>query len=127
MNADNEELVINQQIAYCFPSRKNPLSCAMNAIQYNKVATGGNDPKVSQKMKFSNYVKHFSKSRGIQEDVCTSIALHPSDINPNNTRIPKQCSNPIFSKNWRPKTGAQLCFCAATNSIIGDGVPINGP
>ena len=126
MNSDNPELVMNQQIAYCFPSR-NPISCAMKTIQYNKLTTSGNDPKVSQKTRFSNYVKNFSKSRAIQEDVCKSIALHPIDINPNNKRIPKQCSNPIFSKNWRSKTGAQLCFCTATNSIIGAGVPINDP
>lgn len=123
-NMDHEERVLHQQIARCFPSRKNPTVCPMNAIQYNKLTTGGNDPKVSKKTQYSNYVKNFSKSRPVQDDVCKSIALHPTDMNPNNRRIHHTCSNPIFKRDWRMKHGKEPCFCGATNSIIGPGVVI---
>jgi hypothetical protein len=127
MGSNNLELTMNQQIARCFPSRKNPTVCGMNMVQYNKLSTGGNNPHVSQRMRYSNYVQNFSKSRSVQPDVCQSMALHATDMNSNNKSVPHNCTNPIFDKNWKMKTGAQLCFCSATNSIIGAGVPITEP
>ena len=105
---------INPKIPYCLPA-KSPKACAMNLVQYKKLKTGGNDPKVSQKMRYSNYVHNYSKSRSVQPDVCASVALHPTDFNTNTATIAHKCTNSIFSANWRSKTGAQTCFCATSN------------
>jgi len=100
---------INEPIPLC--NNKNRKFACMNMIQYNKLKTGGNDPKTSKKMNYSNYVKNFSKSRTVPVDVCTSVALNPFYMNSNNKYVPHVCTNPIFSKNWKPKTGIHNCNC----------------
>jgi hypothetical protein len=48
------------KIAYCINKQKSHslksiISCSN--IQYNKLATGGNDPSISKKMLYSQYVR----------------------------------------------------------------------
>ena len=113
----------NETIPYCLPTNKpNRISghtggiCGMNFVKYNLLTTGGNDPKQSQKMKYANYVKNFSKSRPIQSDICPSIQLDPSHRNSYNQYTKQTCTNPIFSASWRGKIGLQKC-CATLQSL----------
>jgi hypothetical protein len=75
-------------------------------VQYNKITTSGNNPKMSSSMRYSQLVKSgkFTSVPAAQfAQICPNVL----------TAAPIKCTNPIFDKNYvsqKPKN----CSCNST-------------
>jgi len=91
------------------------------SVLYNKLATAGNNPNISSKMKCSQQIQNYSRSRSTLDpnsDRCKIINYNIrngiSNCPPSNLATPSgfRCSNPIFSDTLTyPSSNVSKCKC----------------
>jgi hypothetical protein len=86
-----------------------------NAVQYNKLKTGFNDPHMSKQMLIAQQANNYSRSRStvdVSPEICLNIKIRAQQkIKPESF----VCNNPVFTGGIYPSRNVSKCSCSRTN------------